>query len=126
VLDHTCHDTSCEKGASCPHRACVNPAHLEPVTHAVNIRRGNGLAAKAARKTHCKRGHPLSGQNLLVDSRGARQCRSCQRLRDRRRSSAWDERQRAAKREHNRSYHHRNRERITARKRANYANSKSD
>src|SRR5690348_9544806 len=24
----------------CRNRACVNPAHLEPVTHAVNVRRG--------------------------------------------------------------------------------------
>jgi hypothetical protein len=30
-LDHTCRK-----------RACVNPDHLEPVTRAVNLRRGNG------------------------------------------------------------------------------------
>lgn len=41
-LDHVCHsrDTSCRLGAECPHRACVNPSHLEPVTSRVNTLRG--------------------------------------------------------------------------------------
>lgn len=29
--------------------------------------------------THCKRGHPLSGSNLRVNSRGHRSCRTCNR-----------------------------------------------
>lgn len=33
-----------------------------------------------AAKTHCKRGHPLSGENLMRNSSGCRQCRTCQRL----------------------------------------------
>jgi hypothetical protein len=43
VLDHLCHtrDTTCADNAECPHRRCVNPAHLEPVTRRENIRRGN-------------------------------------------------------------------------------------
>lgn len=32
-----------------------------------------------ARKTHCKRGHPLSGDNVKITSAGSRQCRECQR-----------------------------------------------
>ena len=41
-LDHTCHnaDASCAGGPTCPHRRCVNPAHLEPVTNAQNAQRG--------------------------------------------------------------------------------------
>lgn len=40
-LDHLCHnaDASCPGGASCAHRRCVNPAHLEPVTNVENMRR---------------------------------------------------------------------------------------
>lgn len=46
-LDHLCHsrDAACPGGA-CPHRSCVNPAHLEPVSASVNaLRRERGLVA---------------------------------------------------------------------------------
>ncbi len=131
-LDHLCHtrDTGCTAGKECPHRRCVNPAHLEPVPGLVNIFRGRGFATAEtcirghplsgenlyvqpgngericracklrrkreqnartrtanraagrvanADKTHCKRGHPLSGDNLYVSPRGVRQCRQCNR-----------------------------------------------
>lgn len=41
-LDHLCHtdDHSCLGGDECPHRRCVNPAHLEPVTARGNSLRG--------------------------------------------------------------------------------------
>lgn len=41
--DHECHthDTDCAGGPTCPHRACVNPSHMEPVTHLENLRRSN-------------------------------------------------------------------------------------
>lgn len=41
-LDHLCHssDLDCVGGPSCPHRRCVNPHHLEPVTSQENTRRG--------------------------------------------------------------------------------------
>jgi hypothetical protein len=44
VLDHLCHsmDTGCAgNGRDCPHRRCVNPAHLEPVTQEENARRAH-------------------------------------------------------------------------------------
>ena len=50
--------------------ACWNPDHLQLVTHAENL--------AYRRKTHCKRGHPLSGANLRIDPRtDARSCRQC-------------------------------------------------
>lgn len=63
-LDHLCRVTH-----------CVNPAHLEPVTRAENIRRG--YAAKA--QTHCKRGHDLALAYVTKD--GRRDCRMCKEIR---------------------------------------------
>lgn len=62
----------------CRVRSCVNPDHLEPVTVLVNTMRGEGLAARNSRKTHCPRGHALHGGNLYIDSVGRRHCRRCQ------------------------------------------------
>ncbi len=64
----------------CRVRCCVNPDHLEYVTHAENLRRGDTLSAIAARRTHCRAGHPLSGVNLMMRA-GKRGCRECDRLR---------------------------------------------
>lgn len=67
----------------CRTPACVNPAHMEPVTSAVNVLRGVGFGAVNAAKTHCIHGHPFSGDNLLYShSRGRliRQCRACRRV----------------------------------------------
>lgn len=40
-IDHLCHtfDIECPGGIPCPHRLCVNPFHLEPVTHSQNSHR---------------------------------------------------------------------------------------
>ena len=62
----------------CRVRHCVWPDHLEAVSSRINILRGAGISARNARKTHCKRGHPLSGGNLYVNS-GSRFCRECLR-----------------------------------------------
>lgn len=63
----------------CRVRSCVNPYHLEPVTSAVNTERGDGPAVSNARKTHCKRGHELSGANLKISKGRGRACRECHR-----------------------------------------------
>ncbi len=58
----------------CRRRLCVNPLHLEPVTLEENIRRARAAGAK----THCKRGHELTGANVHFrrDGRG-RECQTC-------------------------------------------------
>lgn len=58
----------------CRNRACINPAHLEAVTHQVNCQRGKGSI------THCKHGHEFTAANTYVNPRtGGRTCRTCQR-----------------------------------------------
>jgi hypothetical protein len=62
----------------CRARRCVNPDHLELVTHRENILRGQTIAARRIAQTHCINGHPLSGDNLyLKPSDGGRQCKRC-------------------------------------------------
>lgn len=66
----------------CKNPACVNPNHLEAVTHRVNVLRGESPAAKGARQTHCKEGHLLDGGNLRgrqLNAKGHRHCLICHR-----------------------------------------------
>lgn len=63
----------------CGVRHCVNPDHLEAVTHGENLRRG-GWGNQNVHKTECHRGHPFSGENLYVrPNDGNRACKACQR-----------------------------------------------
>ena len=63
-LDHLCRNT-----------ICVNPDHLEQVSHRVNVLRGNaGLFWKS--KSCCPKGHLYNETNTILDH-GKRRCRRC-------------------------------------------------
>jgi len=64
-LDHKCRTTN-----------CVNPDHLEPVTHVINIRRGKS-AQLNRQVTHCPRGHLYDEENTIL-YQGRRYCKACQ------------------------------------------------
>lgn len=61
----------------CRRHACVRPSHLEPVSDAVNLHRGDTAASANARKTHCPRGHNYDDDNTYITKNGARDCRRC-------------------------------------------------
>ena len=64
----------------CRVRRCVNPDHLEPVTHAENHRRRSGVRhGPYDVGDSCKRGHPRTPENTGINSQGARFCRPCAR-----------------------------------------------
>ncbi len=64
----------------CRVHLCVRPDHLEAVANRINVLRGEGITARAARQTHCKRGHEFTPENTYVRTMPhARQCRACQR-----------------------------------------------
>lgn len=74
----------------CRVRHCVNPSHLEAVTHAENVRRGDGnpkFAEYNGSKTHCPSNHEYSTKNTRFEkcktssSGYSRKCRECDRLR---------------------------------------------
>jgi hypothetical protein len=62
VIDHVCRN-----------RACVrpDPAHLEPVTHLENVRRGDSMK----RASHCCHGHEFTPENTSWKQC----CRTCER-----------------------------------------------
>ena len=86
TLDHKCGVTS-----------CVNPEHLQVMTMIDNCRLGS-----PAQNTHCPKGHPFDGRNVIwikdKKDRMSRMCRLCKQDKDRR-------------------YHHKNKERINSGKR---------
>jgi hypothetical protein len=71
----------------CRAPACVNPEHLEAVSHRENIMRSNAPTALNAQKTHCSNGHPFDSENTYIRANGGR-CRTCNSERSARRQHA--------------------------------------
>lgn len=66
----------------CRNKRCVNPYHLEPVTHKENCERGNVNQHKE--KKYCKNGHPFNPENTRFDkNRNERVCKICHKERQR-------------------------------------------
>lgn len=67
----------------CRNPPCLNPDHLEPVSHRENCLRGTSPLARNAAKTHCVNGHPFDEKNTYIYPRQpkgcARACRTCRR-----------------------------------------------
>lgn len=70
VPDHLCKNT-----------LCVRPSHLEAVTVAENIRRGDAPGPLAVRTNRCKRGHEFTPENTRIRKNdGGRTCLACERM----------------------------------------------
>lgn len=71
-IDHLCHNT-----------LCVNPDHLEPVTHLENVRRGNARlnGLRGQNLTHCVKGHKFDEDNVYR-WHGRRHCIACRKARN--------------------------------------------
>jgi hypothetical protein len=78
------------KWTGCAYRDCVNPNHLEIVTAAENIRRGDFIGKRGKRVwdrgAWCEDGHPFSNANtfFLYDREegvSVRHCKTCEPLR---------------------------------------------
>ena len=77
---HGPHSRDRELDHLCRIRHCVNPDHLELVTHAENVQRGNGGMPP---RTMCPKGHRYEGDNVYIrpDGRG-RGCKTCRSKRN--------------------------------------------
>jgi hypothetical protein len=71
----------------CRNRSCICPRHVEPVTHAENLRRGHAPNMIARRENRCSRGHLFDAKNTLIRANGRKMCRACHAMKERQRLS---------------------------------------
>jgi hypothetical protein len=83
----------------CRVKVCVNPDHLEAVTHRENQRRGTSPVARNMDATHCIHGHEFTPENTIQYRNGKRACRECSRRKRRAFYRANAEQERASRRQ---------------------------
>jgi hypothetical protein len=79
----------------CKNRACVNPEHLEAVTHRRNVQYAHGTT-----ETHWGCGHERTEENTVRRKKGTEQCRTCLRSYARRKYWSNPEKYREAAKRH--------------------------
>jgi hypothetical protein len=106
VIDHVCHSVAvredmCRGGDKCIHRSCVNPKHLELVTHDENMKRS---FAKLRNRKTCGNGHPTTEENIGVKTNRNRgkefvheYCIPCFKISSKKANDRQTERKRAAR-----------------------------
>jgi hypothetical protein len=95
VTDHECRNPS-----------CVRPDHLRIVTRGINvIENSNSKSALNSIKTHCKRGHEFTEDNIYHIPTGGRHCRTCRKEAD----YSYKATHRDHLRKYNQEYHRNNR-----------------
>lgn len=71
-LDHLCREPR-----------CINPLHVEPVPHRVNVLRGESPLIVLHREQRCAKGHPASESYRRRDTGRVVFCRTCRNERRR-------------------------------------------
>lgn len=80
VIDHLCRNTG-----------CVNPRHLDAVSHKENVKRGDAGNWQKI-KTHCPQGHIYDEENTGRNQSGSRFCKACRKEKLARKAAQYRER----------------------------------
>lgn len=67
----------------CKNKLCVNPDHLESVSHQENMLRADP-GQRWRQKTHCPKGHEYTPTNTRI-THGSRSCKACESIYNKRR-----------------------------------------
>lgn len=60
----------------CENRRCANFAHLKAMPAGKHVLLSDNCMGRNSRKTHCPRGHPYEGDNVIVRN-ASRFCKAC-------------------------------------------------
>ena len=68
----------------CENRGCINPAHIQQISHGDNIR--NGARWRHKKDNHCIHGHKYTEENTQIRADGRKRCATCRRSQARERT----------------------------------------